>query len=302
LQLEFRIILFVADKKRFVTDSPLTDYKTVFIKNMNQHLYNLLYAAYPKLSIIQDQTGYPEFQISFKKYVEEHRPDWNLLDEYEFKFVDSKDEVLVQLADFIGGSIYKSLSNNTETNYLELLKGKITTIEFFPNIQVPYWGRLKPEECKYNNIIYTLAVRLANEFISKNTKSEADDRKMQVAFLRYLLFYVSQVDPTKYVYSDEIVSHLSYFVDIHVTRNVLYRRVVAPLRDEGIILASCVKGYKIPISVDDIITYLNQTVSTVGPMLHRMGICRALIKRSTDNNFDVFNDPAFLKYKKYFDD
>ena len=123
-QLAFRIVLFIADKKQFYEDSPLTNYKTTFLKNMNQHLYNLLYQAYPKLSIIEDQMGYPEFQKSFKEYVVKHRPNRNLFDIYEFDFVDSKDEVLVQLADFIGGSIYKSITDSSSYNYLEMLRGK----------------------------------------------------------------------------------------------------------------------------------------------------------------------------------
>ena len=302
MPLEFRIVLFIADKKQFYKDTPLADYKTVFIKNMDQHLYNLLYQAYPKLSILQDQTGYPEFQGTFKKYVEANRPEQNLFDKYEFDFVDSKDEVLVQLADFIGGSIYKSLVNTEYYNYLEMLKGKITATEFFPNQHEPYWGRLKPENCKYDKLIYTLAVKRARNYISKNEKDESDDKKMQVALLRYLLFYVSQVDPTRYVYSDELVLHLAEIIERRVTKEILFRRVIAPLRDEGVILASSVKGYKIPISVEDIISYLNQTTSTVGPMLHRMGMCRDSIMQGTDNNLDLFDDPAFLKYKKYFDE
>ena len=87
-----------------------------------------------------------------------------------------------------------------------------------------------------------------------------------------------------------------------MTRDFLFRQVIAPLRDSGVILASCVHGYKIPISVEDINTYLNQTTSIVGPMMQRMGKCRQLIKEGTSNDVDVFNDPAFLKYKRYFDD
>ena len=73
------------------------------------------------------------------------------------------------------------------------------------------------------------------------------------------------------------------------------------MRDGGVILASCVHGYKIPISVEDITTYLNQTTSTVGPMLHRMGICRRLILQGTDNNLDILGNEAFLKYKRLFE-
>ncbi len=83
--------------------------------------------------------------------------------------------------------------------------------------------------------------------------------------------------------------------------NYLYRRIIAPLRDAGVILSSCSQGYKIPISVEDITTYINQTHTVVSPMLHRIEICRNLIKQQTSNDLDVLADPAFLKYKKYFD-
>ena len=89
---------------------------------------------------------------------------------------------------------------------------------------------------------------------------------------------------------------------IRVTRNTLFRRVIAPLRDEGVILASCNKGYKIPISVEDLMTYLNQSLTTVGPMVHRMGICRNLVKQGTDGILDLFDDPALIRFKRYFDE
>ena len=72
------------------------------------------------------------------------------------------------------------------------------------------------------------------------------------------------------------------------------------MTNQKVILASCNQGYKIPISVADIVAYLNQTTATVGPMIHRIGLCRQLILQSTDNDLDVFNDPAFIKYKGFF--
>lgn len=101
LPINFRIILFVADKQAFIKDSPLTTYRHSFIKFLHQRLYNVLYGAFPKLQIIEDQIGTSEFQTSFKKYVREHRPI-NLLGEYEFDYTDSRDSILVQLADFVG--------------------------------------------------------------------------------------------------------------------------------------------------------------------------------------------------------
>lgn len=302
LPLEFRIVLFIADKEKFIKGSPITEYRPVFIKYLDQHLYNLLYKAYPRLKIIQDETGWPEFQESFKKYVVAHRPEYNLFNQYDFDLVNSKDQVLVQLADFIGGSITKSLLDSNYTNYLEMLRGKITTTEFFPPEHEPYWGKLKPEDCQYDEKVFTLAIKSAQDFLSKYCDDETDDRKMQMSVLRYLMMYVLQINPTAYVYSDELVEHLRKNVQIRVTRNTLFRRVIAQLRDEGVILASCNRGYKIPISVDDLMTYLNQSLVTVGPMVHRMGICRNLVKQGTDGALDLFDNPALIRFKRYFDE
>ena len=78
LPLDFHIALLIADKERFASDSPLTEFKKSFVKNLDQRLYYLLYRAYPKLRIIQDETGWPEFQESFKKYVEHPRTIYRL--------------------------------------------------------------------------------------------------------------------------------------------------------------------------------------------------------------------------------
>ncbi len=301
LPVEFRIVVFIADKQKFHENTPLTDYKPVFIKNMNSRMHAMLYQAYPKLKILMDDTGWPEFKESFKKYVSDHRGQINLFDEYDFDFVDSKDETMIQLADLISGSIMKSLIDPSSPNYLEMLKGKITAEQRFPEEYEPYWGSAKPEDCKFDSAIYSLAVKRARDFISSNEKDEHDEKRAQVAALRYLLFYVSSVSSTQYVYSDELIRNIEQIVGRRIKKDFLFRRVIAPMRDSGVILASCVHGYKIPISVEDIMTYLNQTISTVGPMLHRMGVCRKLIKQGTDNALDVFNDEAFIKYKNYFE-
>lgn len=302
MPLEFQIVLFIVDKKEIFKDSPLAKYKSVFIKNMNNRLYSVLYTTYPKLKIMMDETGWPEFQQSFREYVEARRGQLNFLNQYDFDFVNSKDETLVQLADFIGGSITKRLTNPNSKNYYEMLRGKIATVQQFPNTFKPFWGNRKPEDYNYNDAVYSLAVKSARDFISKHGDMEDDESKAQVAALRYLLFYVANVNPTQYVYSDELINNIQLYVGKKIKKDFLFRRVIAPLRDSGVILASCVHGYKIPISVDDILTYVKQTNSIVGPMMSRMEKCRTLVRMGTDNNLDIFDDPAFLRYKRFFDD
>ena len=301
LPIEFRVILLIADKQEFIKGSPLTEYKKSFIKYLHQRLYESLYHVYPKLKIIEDETGSTEFQESFKKYVANRRPQYNILNEYDFDYCNSKDELLVQLADLIGGSISHSLIDTNSPNYIEMLKGKILFIDEFPSKKEPYWGSTKPEDYKYNSDVYALSVKCANDFITRNNDDESDEKHVQVAFLRYLLFYVQNISPSRFLYSNQIISVLQEYTEHRITRNYLYRRVIAPLRDEGVIIASSSRGYKIPISIDDIKTYLNSTHTIVSPMLHRIGICRKLILQQTGNSMDILDDPAFIKYKKYFD-
>lgn len=302
LGIEFNVVLLIADKQQFMDDSPLKEYKKSFIKYLHQRLYELLYHPFPKLKIIEDEIGRSEFQRSFRKYVEDRRPSLNLFNQYDFDYTDSKNESLVQLADIIGGSINKALTMSDSPNYLEMLKSKILLIDNFPTKATPYWGKAKPEDYKFDDSIFTLAVKCAEDFISKHAKEENEETKAQVAFLKYLLFQVRNYNPSVYISSNQILAALRNYLDMPIARNFLYRRVVAPLRDAGVLIASCPQGYKIPISVDDIVTYLNQTHTIVSPMLYRMGKCRDLILQNTYGNLDILNDPAFVKYKKYFDE
>ena len=241
LMIDFRVVLFIADKQAFIQGSPLTNYKESFIKFLHQRLYNLLYHVYPKLKIIEDEIGTTEFQASFRKYVQNNRPQMNLLNEYDFDYVDSKDELLVQLADMVGGSIGHSLTDNSAPDYLEMLKGKIIAREDFPNKMEPYWGTTNPSDYKYNKDVFTLAVKCASDFITKHENENTDERRAQVAFLQYLLFQVKNVSPTHYISSNQLVAVIREYLNHRITKNFLFRRVIAPLRDDGIIIASCLR-------------------------------------------------------------
>ena len=82
----------------------------------------------------------------------------------------------------------------------------------------------------------------------------------------------------------------------------MYRRVIAPLRDDGIIIASSSQGYKIPTRSADIAAYVNQTASVVGPMLSRIGKCRSQIQKVTDSQLDILDDATLSGYRRFFGD
>ncbi len=299
LKLDFRIVALIADKEEFYK-SALTNYKQIFYKYMHKLLYNNLYSVYPKLKIYADELGDEDFKNGFKKYVNNNRPIYNIFNEYDFDFVDSKNSNIVQLADIIVGSLARKLTDDNAPNYLEILKGKIAHIEYFPNKLIPHFEDNERAR-QFDEKIYSLACSLISDYIDKNVTSDDTDIRLRVGFLKLLLFEVQNGNPFLYVTSYTILNNLNEYVNFKVSRDHLYRKIVAPLRDEKIIIASSSQGYKIPVNSEDIYTYLNQTNTIVSPMLHRIEICRDLIKAKTDNELDILDVDPYLKYKKYFD-
>ncbi|AFM00014.1 hypothetical protein Desde_1611 [Desulfitobacterium dehalogenans ATCC 51507] len=300
IQLDFTLILLIADKVRFFQDVPLTNFKGSFVKHLYDRLYKSLYHAYPTLQIAEDQTGISEFLAGFKDYVGRERPVQNLFDQYNFDFVAGPDRGPSQLAEWISGTISRQLQGENTSDYLNILYWKILNIEKIPGDNAV---NLNPaaDNRKFNQDIADLAFRKARAYIREHERDEEIEKRLQVSFLKYLIFEAQYGNPYKFITSKQILSILSNYADTRISKDFLYRKIVAPLRDARVVLASSPQGYKLPISVEDISAYLHQTNSIIAPMLHRMGLCREVIRQQTGGKLDVLAEDEFLKYKKYFD-
>ena len=301
LDLDFSLVILIADKQKFYRESPLTNYKKSFVKYLHQKLYDEMYAAYPKLKIVEDEYGASEFQNSYRGYIRDHRPQQNLLNEYDFDYVNSIHSPLVQIADIVAGSIMHHLINNNAPDVLRIFQSRIRGLVNFPATYPSYLAGIGADKT-FDKNIYSLAEHRATQYIDSNKDTIDEDVRIRVLFLKHLLWVVRNISLDKYISSGEIIQVLSDLTKSRVRRDYLYRRIIAPLRDAGVIIASCSHGYKIPICIEDIYLYINQTTGVVGPMLSRVEKCRQLILAQTDGSFDVLDDPALKKYKQYFGD
>jgi hypothetical protein len=207
----------------------------------------------------------------------------------------------VQIADIIAGSVIQHIIDPTAPDILKIFSGKIRDVINFPNITLPYNAGLNADT-SFNEQIYTLADQCATNYIENNKNSDEEDTRLRVLFLRHLLFTVHNVSVSKFIYSTELTRWLSNLSEKRVTRDYLYRKIIAPLRDIGVLIASSAHGYKIPTCIDDVYTYVNQTSGIVSPMLNRIEKCRDLIYKQTDGALDILNDAAMIKFKRYFGD
>lgn len=301
LLLDFSLIILIADKQAFYNESPLTEYKGTFVKFLHQKLYESIYVFYPKLKIVEDEYGTSEFQSGFRKYVLKNRPTPNLFNEYDFDYINSRDSNIVQIADIIAGSVVQHIIDSEAPDVLKIFSGKIRDIIKFPKSFIPYVAGANSGS-SFDNQIYALADQCAAYYIDSNKQSDEEDVRLRILFLKKLLFTVRNINNSIYIHSSEITKILSNISEQKVTREYLYRRIVAPLRDSGVIIASSAHGYKIPTCVNDIYTYVNQTSGIISPMLNRIEKCRTLIKKQTDGELDILDDPALTKFKRYFGD
>ncbi len=301
VQLDFQILFMIADKKNFIEESPLKVHKESFIKFLHQKLYNSMYSSYPKLKIIEDEFGTSEFQQGYKSYVINNRPENNLFSEYDFDYVNSKNNNIVQVADILAGSVMQHLNNSEAPDVLKIFKGKIVDIINFPE-PFQLYKSLRGVDNKYDNAIYELSLKCANDYVEKNKNSRNYEERLRVHFLRYLLFNAKMYQESRYIYADEILEEFYKTFSEKVTKNYLYRRIVAPLRDDGVIIASSSHGYKIPKSSKDISTYVNQSITVIGPMLSRIGKCREKILMYTEKELDILKENSLTGYRRFFGD
>ncbi|ATW26378.1 DUF3800 domain-containing protein [Candidatus Formimonas warabiya] len=303
-KIDFSFFAVVVDKRKIYKDCGLI-HKQSFYKFINNRLHMELRKVYPSLCMISDQHGSKEYMNSFRKYVMENA-NQSLFDSYDFWFNDSKNSILIQLADFVSGTlsyIYDERKHCPEAKtYHQLLNKKRIRIEFWPIEYTSYVMHAENDTGEFNHIIAQTALRLTNEFIKKNETNDDKVIKEQVLTLKYLRFKFIDSDHQKYIPTRELLNHLNQYKNIKLNAHYLRTKIIAKLRDEGIIIASSTQGYKLPVRETEIYDFTDHASTVVIPMLHRLKKCRDIIKLATGGKLDILNKPQYKTLYKYFED
>jgi hypothetical protein len=298
---DFKVHAIVVDKRKLYSDG--FTYKKSFYKFICGIAYKELYKTFPKLTITVDEHGHNDFMRSFKKYIEaNHIRD--LFSGSEFVFSNSGSNILIQLADFIGGTIgrcYDTTKNDTNLEeYLNILKPNLTAIRFFPN---EYKSLLHGEENEINThdkTIAELATNLALDYVdNKEAKSTEDIHKISI--VKLLLLYQSAFSHKVYITTNEIIKHLQSQSDKTISKQYFRTKLIGKLRDAGVLIASKShgneKGYKLPTKIKDIYDFINHGNAQIIPMINRIKICRDAIYKATHGEEDVLNKDAYSGLK-----
>lgn len=306
VRLDFSVYVVVVDKRRLYGEG--FRYKGSFNKFLGSLVYKELFKTFPDLKLVVDERAHKEFMRDFKKYVlKNHIPD--LFAESEFGFMSSPDSILTQLADVIAGSFGyyydETLKSQQTQQIIDVLRPKITSINYFPHEFKPFETESSAEDKAYNPVIAALSVEKAREFIEDKKVVSMDDAD-QVNCVRLLLLYFNSYDFKRYISTKEIMRHLQIGRDEPIKEHGFRTRVIAKLRDAGVMIVSSSAGhktgYKLPASVEDLHKFVNHGNSMIIPMLSRIAKSRDYIRLATGNQIDILDKPDFLELKKLLDE
>ena len=299
---DFSIYALVVDKKRLVTEG--FRHKQSFIKFLHGQVDRELYRIFPRLSIYADDYGTKEFRDGFREYVHNvHIPD--IFNESDFGFVKAKSILLVQVADFIAGTIARCFdtklsSQNASLFLLSLRKNIIQINEFPPQYKSYIYDSKHVGEAGFDDSIVQASISLAESFIDKNDGSSVISVIDQINCLKYLLFYFRYINPFKCVSTRELLKHLNYNRFSDMREHYFRTKVIGKLRDDGILISSSDNGYKLPANKRDLINYLNHSNVIVSPMMNRIKKCRDQVFLATNRDFDLLEIAEFSNLKQYF--
>lgn len=304
LKCNFEIFSVVVDKRKIFHDSGLM-YKKTFYKFINNLVHMELRSAFKVLTVCADEIGGNEYMLSFSRYVKDHEEVGDLFGNKEFYFEDSKNSVLVQIADIVSGTLSFVYEHTKITegmpDYLKILEKAIIRIENWPKSIDSYIYTQNAINKNYNQTIAALSLQQAQNFINANSDSDEDDVILQTIVLKYLCFRFINNDKRKYISTKELLNNLNYRASQNIGTHYFRTKIIAKLRDAGVIISSSQKGYKIPSTEEELYDFINHGTSVIMPMLERLRKCRDTVKIATMGELDLFDHTEYETLNRFFD-
>ena len=314
IPLPFKIFAVVFDKSKMLDYRGL-HYKTSFYKFLNNIVHKELSCAFANLTVVADEIGGSDYMQSFSAYVKANEKKRDLLGVFKFVFQNSAQDVLIQLADLIAGTLAASYRPDNTIDWKKILREKTLRLCNYP-LTTKAFNVNNPLAKKYDAEIAEICLRQVDRFIStyeddlpaeeedfvpedivEDAESEQDEatyeddgdevRKQQVLTLKYLAFRFLNNDLRNYIQSKELIGHLAYAGFEEISARYFKTEIIAPMRDSGVIIASSPRGYKIPAREQELNDFVANSEKTISPMISRLIKCHNLIKVGTNGRVNL---------------
>ena len=301
-EVDFRVFALIVDKRQL--NSQGLRFKGSLFKFMHGLVDRELSSIYPDLEMVTNPPEDESFMKGFISYVR-HNHITNLFNESAFGFTSIKDNLLVQTAGFIAGSLARCYDETVITDqrgeFIEVLKRKLLTIKFWPDAFEQNLANPPEPGPNYDPLLAELSVKLANSFLQRKSSDRAQQSIDQVSCLGYLLFHFRHINPTRYITSFELMEHVGARRGKNVSLHYFQTKVIAPLRDAGVLVASSSRGYKLPASQQDLYDFVSHSNTIIEPMLSRVKKFRDQIVVATEGKLDILAADEYKLIRKVVD-
>jgi len=291
--IDFKFINLVIDKSQVYGD--WKKYPAVFYKYTQKILHSELHRLYIDRSVTIDKFGDEQYQNSLKQYL---KNDLQLnLFENIINIGSAKNNVLIQLADFVAGTHRKLNSGEFKNSRIisKLLSRKELHIIRWPdNFQRFIIDAIGNEKDKQ---IAEISISYAEEYIKRNNNKPENKHRNMV--LEYLLFQVKFSNYKKYIYSNELIDWLKQN-GINYKEEEFRKEIIGHLRDEGVVIASSRKGLKIPITEGELVDYLNYTSARYLTIMKRFKETYTTLNGMSFGKIEIFENKEFEIHKEFF--
>lgn len=297
--LPFGYFALVINKDKIPKDSGL-QFKRSFYKFINRMLYERLLKNGRNLHVVADEIGGKDFMDSFVPYFQQKGMP-GLFEQFDHKFADSEKTPLIQLADFIAGTLsycFDAEKKCPESNkFREFLRNREIAIQCWP-WEVLSGAPAVESSPSIDKVIRERMIQRVSNFLDEHENSTDAERRMQ-AFILSNLFFARQFEDRERqaLVSDELMRRLAQEGFVDLSKQFFQARVIGKIRDEGIILAGSNDGYRLALSVEDVEEYLGHDKNIIEPMLARMLKARGSVLFDTGQNYDVLSKPEYHSLK-----
>lgn len=297
--LPLKLYFTVVDKSRVYKDGGL-QFKQSFIKSVNNLLYERLFNQCSDLHMTVDEHGGMEFQESLRKYVAARYSD-DLFGDSAFQTKSSKNDVLIQVADFFAGTVAHIYEGKASIEVVEAYK-QILRNQSLGLLEWPpkYQSLIPPpmnESAYADYLVHQQALKQADQFLAKIGEHPNEDERLQLCILDYLRFR-SEFVSDEYVSTEDMAKHLGDRGFPGLGDQKIRSSGIAKLRDAEVIIASATKGYKIPRTRADLNDFLELAASQILPLLDRVKKARDVYRLSSVGEYDILSEDHFVQLRK----
>jgi hypothetical protein len=300
LPLEFAAVAF--DKQRLWADGELLypglRHKQSFYKFTHRQLFEPLYSKHVGLHVLADRIGREEYMDGFRGYALNRQK--SLFVNHTFDFAPSVEHELIQCADFIAGSlarIYdrKKVSPHTD-EILRVLHTKARFVFDWPKLfrRAP----ISLGATKHDDIVREFSRDQVWAYLHGHDRSDDEEVVGRVEALNRLLFACEVEDGDPWVATRTLQEYLDHKTEKGWTEHQVRSKIIAPLRDAGVLIASSSSGYKIPSSAADMSEFFEHAQRVVVPLVNRVRTAHEALLGATDSGLNLLGLPQFAELRE----